>query len=176
MCHDIVYWSLCGGAFGSDFNHSCSYSRSRYGFLLDPLFTVFSLGIIASGFVYLPVEEKSYKIKHLQIVSGLSKMTYWLFTYVWDLIWFLAVTVLTLIPFLVFKDPFYYEEMPILVMLLLSYGLAIIPWLYVWSFLFNSPTTAYVWVFCLNFSSGSVFIIYDIIERLIRKGVFNHGD
>ena len=151
------------------------YFRSTYyfGFLLDPFVTAFAIGMITAGFVLLPVEEKTCKMKHLQMVYGLSKMTYWLFTYVWDFVWYLAVSVLTIIPFLVFKDPIYYKELPILVIVLLSYGLAIIPWIYLWSFLFSSPTTAYVWIYFLNFSSGSIFIIYDAMQNVNHDMVYS---
>ena len=38
--------------------------------------------------------------------------------------------------------------------------------MYVYSFLFESPTTAYVMLFCLNFFSGLVLLVVDAIVVL----------
>ena len=45
--------------------------------------------------------------------------------------------------------------------LLMFYVLAITPWVYVLSFLFQSPTTAYVMLFCLNFFLGLFLVLIE---------------
>ena len=69
-------------------------------------------------------------------------------------------------PFLYFpQDPFYVsaELLPPFFLLLLSYGVAMTPWVYVLSFIFSSPATAYVLLFCLNFFMGFALLIVDAI-------------
>ena len=61
---------------------------------------------------------------------------------------------------------FYSEAIGPVFLLFLCYGLAITPWMYVYSFLFQSPTTAYVMLFCLNFFSGLVLLVVDAIVVL----------
>ena len=118
----------------------------------------------------LLIEEKSGQIKHLQLVCGLNRVVYWLFTYVWDMLWFMAFLVLMLSLYYAFNDPSYTGsvEMPLFILILLCYGMAAIPWMYMWSFLFTSPATAYVLLFCLNFFSGFCFILVDAILLLLQ--------
>lgn len=120
---------------------------------------------MVAGFVLLLIEERSGNIKHLQLVCGMNKAVYWLSTFVWDLLWYTAFIGLMLILFLAFKDPYYtgIEELPLFFLLLLCYGLAAIPWMYMLSFIFTSSATAYVLLFCLNFFSGFCFLIVDAI-------------
>ena len=55
------------------------------------------------------------------------------------------------------------ESLGPLFLLLLFYGFAITPWMYIYSFLFESPTTAYVMLFCLNFFSGLLLLLIDAV-------------
>lgn len=48
-----------------------------------------------------------------------------------------------------------------------------IPWMYVYSFLFESPRTAYVMLFCLNFFSGLILLLTDAI---VVSLAFNYDD
>ncbi len=144
--------------------------RKFFTFLVNPFAAMFSLGFVVAAFVLLLIEEKSGNIKHLQLVCGLNRVVYWLFTSLWDLLWYLAFVVLVLLLYLAFQDPFYTGrvEMPLLVLILLCYGLAAIPWMYMLSFLFKSPATAYVLLFCLNFFSGFLFILIDAIHVVLQ--------
>lgn len=70
------------------------------------------------------------------------------------------------------------DVFPTFVLLLVSYGVAIIPWVYFLSFLFTSPATAYVLLFCLNFFMGFALLIVDAIvvylEGTSSSGNFIH--
>lgn len=55
------------------------------------------------------------------------------------------------------------ESLGPLFLLLLFYGFAITPWMYIYSFLFESPTTAYVMLFSLNFFSGLLLLLIDAV-------------
>ena len=132
---------------------------------MNPLAAVFSLGFVVAGFVLLLIYERSGNIKHLQLVCGMRKTLYWLCAYFWDLIWYFIFCVLVMVLFLAFKDPYFTgsEELPLFFLVLVLYGLAATPWMYVWSFLFASPATAYIFLSCLNFFSGFAFLIVDFI-------------
>lgn len=147
--------------------------RENISFLVNPLAAIFSLGFVVAGFVLLLIEERSGNIKHLQLVCGMNKVVYWLSTFVWDLLWYTVFVGLMLILFLAFKDPYYTgtEELPLFFVLLFCYGLAAIPWIYMFSFIFTSSATAYVLLFCLNFFSGFCFLIVDaILVQLESRG------
>lgn len=143
---------------------------------MNPLAAVFSLGFVVAGFVLLLIYERSGNIKHLQLVCGMRKTLYWLCAYFWDLIWYFIFCVLVMVLFLAFKDPYFTgsEELPLFFLVLVLYGLAATPWMYMWSFLFSSPATAYVFLSCLNFFSGFAFLIVDFI--LVQLQITNDDD
>lgn len=145
--------------------------RENFSFLVNPLAAIFCLGFVVSGFVLLLIEEKSGNIKHLQLVCGMNKFVYWLSTFLWDLLWYSVFIVLMVILFLLFQDPYYTGsgELPVFILLLLCYGLAAIPWVYMFSFVFSSSATAYVLLFCLNFFSGFSLLIIDAIVVQLEK-------
>lgn len=139
--------------------------RERTSFLVNPLAAVFSLGFVLAGFVIMLIEERSGKIKHLQLVCGMNKSIYWLSTFAWDLVWYLTFSLFVVILYAVFQDPYFTTPVvfPVFFLILLCYGLATIPWMYVLSFAFSSPATAYVVLFCLNFFVGFSLLIVDAI-------------
>lgn len=126
---------------------------------MNPFSTTFALGLVIATFVVVPTEERVNKAKHLQMVCGLNKVIYWLGTYLWDLLWFLSFTSLMLAVYLAFGERDYAGSVTsFFIVIVLSYGLAAIPWMYTWSFYFASPTTAYVSLLILNFLSGFLFV------------------
>lgn len=137
---------------------------------------MFSLGFLVAGFVLLLIEERSGNVKHLQMVCGMNKVVYWLANSTWDVLWYLGFTVLTLALFLAFQDPFFTtpDVLPVFVLLLLTYGLAVTPWMYILSFLFQSPATAYVVLFCFNFFLGFIILFIDIILLFANQGSINN--
>ena len=133
--------------------------------MVNPLAAIFSLGFVLAGFVIMLIEERSGKIKHLQLVCGMNKSVYWLSTFAWDIAWYLIFVVFIVILYAAFQDPYFTvpEVFPLFFFLLVCYGLATIPWMYVLSFAFSSPATAYVVLFCLNFFAGFTLLIVDSI-------------
>ena len=118
-----------------------------------------------AGFLLILVDERVSGIKHLQTVCGMNKLVYWLCAYVWDMVWYSVFCMVMVTLFFAMKNSDYTDrdELPVVILILLCYGLAVIPWIYMLSFLFTSPATAYVILFCLNFLSGFAFIMVDAI-------------
>lgn len=145
---------------------SLSLYREQNSFLVSPMALMFSLGFVVAGFVLILIEERAGNVKHLQLVCGMNKMVYWLANATWDLMWYLGFALLVLCLFLAFQDSSYTspEVLPLFLLILLCYGVAVIPWVYLWSFLFQSPATAYVVLFCLNFIGGFCVLIIDAIQ------------
>ncbi len=95
----------------------------------------------------------------------MKKAVYWLANISWDFLWYIGFTLITVAIFLAFQDPYYTlpDTLPLFVISLLSFGLAVTPWVYVISFLFQSPATAYVVIFCMNFMGGFGLVIVDLV-------------
>jgi len=134
-------------------------------FLVHPLCVVFALGFVLAGYSLLLIEERASGVKHVQMVCGMSRWVYWLSAYCWDFLWYCAFCLVMVVTFVVFREPTFSSvaNLPIFMLILLCYGLASIPWIYIFSFLFQSPATAYVLLFCLNFFSGFAFLLVDFV-------------
>lgn len=147
--------------------------RENSVFLVHPLSVVFALGFVLAGFSLLLIEERAAGIKHLQLVCGMSRWVYWLCAYVWDLVWYCIFCCLMLLIFIAFQEPTYssLSNLPVFLLILLFYGLAAIPWIYMFSFLFQSPATAYVLLFCLNFFTGFAFLLVDFVLVQLDEGL-----
>lgn len=141
--------------------------------LMQTFLTIFAALFVLIPFCYLPaqfctfvVKERTIKAKHLQLVSGVHPVIYWISNFVWDMINYLIVISCCMIVFFLYESPqfsgtaaqawgtFY---------LLFLYGLAVIPMSYCYSFLFTNHSSAQVGVTVLHFVAGFILIITSFV-------------
>lgn len=92
---------------------------------------------------YFAVSEREYKSKHLQLISGVSMISYWVSNYLWDFICFLIPGSLGAVIVYAYGNPDFVgvNFIPVCTTFLF-YGLSVIPFTYMCSFLFTSHSTA----------------------------------
>ncbi|XP_022109857.1 ATP-binding cassette sub-family A member 1-like [Acanthaster planci] len=136
------------------------------------IFIVFALAFVPASFVVFLIAERESKAKHLQIVSGISPTIYWVSTLVWDLVNYLIPAVLTIVIFLCFDQQAYISRQtaPATVLLLLMYGWAVTPMTYPISFIFTTPSTAYLSVACGTMLLGVLTIMTTFILEFLGGG------
>jgi ATP-binding cassette subfamily A (ABC1) protein 3 len=146
------------------------------------------LAVLASLFILLPfsyfpgtftvfvVKERVVKSKHLQMVSGLSPILYWLASYIWDLLNYAAIafSVMCLVWIFGFakglsQDVLQSLSNPAFGLLLLVYGAAVVPLSYMFSFFFDNARTAQIAVSGINFMSGFVLVIASYILDKVQS-------
>ena len=117
---------------------------------------VFGMAFLASSFTLFLIKERSTKAKHLQFSSGVNSFTFWPATFCWDLINYLVPAVCLLITLLAFNIDAFVDgsNLAHVALLLVLYGFATLPFMYLWSFLFTVPSTGYVWITMFNILSG----------------------
>ncbi|XP_069042006.1 phospholipid-transporting ATPase ABCA1 isoform X2 [Lepisosteus oculatus] len=124
--------------------------------VLVSICVIFAMSFVPASFVLFLIEERVSKAKHLQFVSGVKPIVYWLANFTWDMCNYTVPATMVVLIFLCFQQQSYVSptNLPALVLLLLLYGWSITPLMYPASFLFSVPSTAYVVLTSLNLFIG----------------------
>ncbi|XP_006876045.1 PREDICTED: ATP-binding cassette sub-family A member 3-like [Chrysochloris asiatica] len=183
---NILFKSLSGpGASLTVYNkpqpfHDIEGILTKYVMNLDggsvSLNVHFGMALLISGFCLLTVTERVTKVKHIQLVSGIYVVIYWLTALLWDYIIFLISCCLLLgvlkyceIEVFVMEDHFL-DTMFIFVL----YGWCAIPFTYLMSFLFSESTNAYIKLVLFNYFSGIFSLLIDItIQSTFESKISN---
>ncbi|XP_006893947.1 PREDICTED: ATP-binding cassette sub-family A member 3-like [Elephantulus edwardii] len=142
------------------------FSEGRKGFDIA-LNLLFAMAFLASTFSILAVSERATQAKHVQFVSGVHVATFWLSALLWDLITFLVPSLLLLAVFRAFDvRAFTWDGHAVdALALLLLYGWAVVPLMYLLSFFFSGAATAYTRLTIFNVLSGvATFLVVTIMR------------
>uniref|UniRef100_A0A4W2G6L9 ATP-binding cassette sub-family A member 3-like n=1 Tax=Bos indicus x Bos taurus TaxID=30522 RepID=A0A4W2G6L9_BOBOX len=134
----------------------------------------FGVSILVSGFCLLTVNERVTKAKHIQFLSGVYALNFWLSALLWDfLIFFISCCLLLVV--------FTFSDLKILVtgyrlldtlFIFMVFGWAVIPFMYLISFLFSSHTSAYAKLVIFNYCAG----IFGILLSWDSSFHINHAN
>uniref|UniRef100_T1IIG4 ABC transporter domain-containing protein n=1 Tax=Strigamia maritima TaxID=126957 RepID=T1IIG4_STRMM len=155
------------------FNHPLSFTSEQaidsirdYGFftLLQAVSIVFAMSFVPASFVLFLINERISKFKHLQLISGVTPILYWTVTY-------MITVMLCILIFLTFDDTGYTsnENFIPVVLLLVCYGLATIPLMYSFCFVFSVPSLAFVALSCCNLFVGIATTLSTYILELFQE-------
>ncbi|XP_037056528.1 ATP-binding cassette sub-family A member 17-like isoform X4 [Peromyscus leucopus] len=126
---------------------------------------LFGIAFLSSSFSILTVTEKNIKSKNIQFISGVSAVAFWLSALLWDLISFLVPTLLLVLVFFWYKEEAFAhpESTPAVVLIMMLYGWAVIPFIYTVSFSFKTPGNACAkLVVMLTFLSIGPFVLVTV--------------
>jgi len=131
---------------------------------------IMAMGFIPASFVVYLVNEKSSNSKHQQLLTRVSPFMYWLSSYCWDLINFLAPAFLCFALFLMFRVAAYSgDNTPAIFILILAYGACMTPFMYCLEPLFSVASTAYVTLICTNVFTGTVSVMATTVMDLYQS-------
>ncbi|KAM7409632.1 hypothetical protein PAMA_001224 [Pampus argenteus] len=124
--------------------------------VLVSICVIFAMSFVPASFVLFLIEERVSKAKHLQFVSGVKPILYWLANFTWDMLNYTVPATMVVLIFISFQQQSYVSEtnLPALILLLLLYGWSITPLMYPASFVFSVPSTAYVVLTSINLFIG----------------------
>ncbi|KAM3865832.1 retinal-specific phospholipid-transporting ATPase ABCA4-like [Diretmus argenteus] len=140
---------------------------------------IFAMSFIPASFVLYLIQERVTKAKHLQFVSGVSPVVYWVANFFWDMMNYSVSAALVVGIFMCFDKKCYTSptNLPALIALLLLYGWAVTPMMYPMSYLFNVPSTAYVSLSCINLfigiNSSAITFVLELFENNPALLMFN---
>uniref|UniRef100_A0A8C5P7H9 ATP binding cassette subfamily A member 1 n=1 Tax=Leptobrachium leishanense TaxID=445787 RepID=A0A8C5P7H9_9ANUR len=124
--------------------------------VLVSICVIFAMSFVPASFVVFLIQERVTKAKHMQCISGVKPVIYWLANFVWDMCNYVVPATLVIIIFICFQQDSYVSStnLPVLALLLLLYGWSITPLMYPASFFFKIPSTAYVVLTSVNLFIG----------------------
>ncbi|XP_077391609.1 ATP-binding cassette, sub-family A (ABC1), member 7 isoform X2 [Festucalex cinctus] len=117
---------------------------------------IFAMSFVPASFVLFLIEERASKAKHLQFVSSVKPVLYWVANFCWDMLNYSIPAIIVVLIFVGFQQKAYVSEtnLPALILLLLLYGWSITPLMYPASFVFTVPSTAYIVMTSVNLFIG----------------------
>ncbi|XP_078319655.1 phospholipid-transporting ATPase ABCA1-like isoform X1 [Crassostrea virginica] len=132
---------------------------------------IFAMSFIPASFTMVLIEERSSNSKHLQFVSGVNPIMYWVTNFFWDMINYLLPCFICIIIFVAFGNKSYIGEYnwPCLVLLLFLYGWSMIPVMYPFSRLFSIPSTAMVVMQSVNIFLGTTATLATYVIEFLQN-------
>ena len=138
--------------------------------LLSSIFMLVPFCYIPASAAVFVVKERISKSKHLQLVSGAAANMYWAATFLWDLAVYSLVVMGCFLVFALYAEPAFVgstEQAFAVWTVLMFYGMSVLPLVYIYSFLFESPTTAQIGIILLNLVASFVMVIaHQIMQTL----------
>ncbi|VDI72583.1 ATP-binding cassette, subfamily A (ABC1), member 1, partial [Mytilus galloprovincialis] len=113
---------------------------------------------IPAGLMVYVVNEYTNKEKQLQFLSGVGPFMYWTTSFLWDMCIYSIMMALTVALMAAFQDDAYWhrDNLAAVVTLIILFGWATIPQMYMSIKIFKDATTSYMVMFCSNIFIGIV--------------------
>ena len=129
---------------------------------------MFAMSFLSASFVVLLVRERSIKGKHLQMVCGVKLYIFWITSYIIDFLTYIIPCGFILLIYYLFDEPALSKsaQEARLFLLFVLHGCAMLPFVYLLSFLFDIPSTAYVRICLYNVILGIGTFLAVIITEL----------
>ena len=133
-------------------------------------FMMLGMPFLAASFSVFLVKEMSVKLKHLQLISGAKVWIFWLTAFVWDyLIYIIASLLVVIVYYTMGDEPLRSTSMEFKILLVfVIHGLALLPWVYLLSFMFDTPSTAYVRICLFGSIVGLIAIIVVLVLEILK--------
>nr|XP_038957116.1 ATP-binding cassette sub-family A member 3-like isoform X9 [Rattus norvegicus] len=127
----------------------------------------FGISVVVGSFSIQTVTERISQAKHIQFLTGVCVLTYWLSALLCDLIFFFfaCCVLLGIFRFCQLEAFVVHYNFLDTILIFMLYGWCVVPLTYLGSFLFNSSTAAYIKITLFNyFSTMFSIIIYTIVQ------------
>uniref|UniRef100_A0A672GTG5 P-type phospholipid transporter n=1 Tax=Salarias fasciatus TaxID=181472 RepID=A0A672GTG5_SALFA len=171
----------------SAFNHPLNLTKEQLSQValvttsvdvLVSICVIFAMSFVPASFVVFLIQERVSKAKHMQFISGVHPLLYWVANFIWDMCNYIVPATLVILIFVCFQQNAYVSStnLPALALLLLLYGWSITPLMYPASFFFTIPSTAYVVLTSVNILIGINGSISTFVMELFGNNVSRIND
>ncbi|KAF2894183.1 hypothetical protein ILUMI_11990 [Ignelater luminosus] len=121
----------------------------------------FALSLVSAFYVMFYIRERINNVKHLQFVSGVRVTAFWLSSYICDILTFSFTSLCIIITFLIFQEENFStaEELGRIFSILFYFGFSMLPMVYLFSFLFQVPSSGFTKLTFINLLFGVMTFI-----------------
>ncbi|XP_039277621.1 phospholipid-transporting ATPase ABCA1 isoform X2 [Nilaparvata lugens] len=140
------------------------------------IFIPFGLLFFLGNMALFPLQERLNDAKQLQLMTGLSPITYWLAIFIWDLLMYAILMALAVGVLAIFDYPIgfviAYPSLPVFVLLLSLFGLSGIVYAYFFTFLMSSSAAVSRFVTVnvfLAFALPLIAVILSLIPGIVNE-------
>ena len=127
-----------------------------------------AMAFVPATFAGFLVKERADKGKHLQLISGVSALAYWVSALIWDLVNFILPFALVIIVLLIFDvGPLLGDAIGATMLSLWLFCLAVAPFTYCLTFLFESHSVAQNVTLLANFFFSVLLLIAYIVMAFL---------
>lgn len=151
----------------SDQNTVLNASVNGTGFTIAFL-VLLGMAFLTTSFIIFLIKERNSGAKHLQVVSGVSSFSFWFSSLLWDFLNYIIPVLALLIVFTAFQTNAYTDDnrLGLILLLLVVYGWAVLPFVYLLHYLFKTPASGMVAVSMLNIITGLATLMAVFILRI----------
>lgn len=102
------------------------------------------------------MQERKCGARHLQFVSGINVFIFWFTSFLWDYMTFILTVIITVCTLTIFQNGniFSWKYSGSLVIIFLTFGFAVIPFNFIASFIFATPSGGFAGVSIISFVIG----------------------
>ncbi|CAO1389036.1 unnamed protein product [Diamesa tonsa] len=160
---------------GNEVFSDVNRSHGIAGLFKIMIFLVFIMTYWPAVFIGFYIKERNCKAKLLQMISGVNKVTYWITSWIFDYFLFYLIIVAITIFMICFQLPFFstMKEIMELFFIINVYAITILPFIYLFSYLFKSSTAGELMVPTLTILctkiTGIKLILYQMIAIVLKK-------
>ncbi|KAL4488927.1 hypothetical protein ABPG72_005714 [Tetrahymena utriculariae] len=147
-----------------------SFEGSATGIVASFIYAI-AYSFIPASIITFTVKERTDKIKHQQLVSGVGLFSYWFSNYLIDMVKHIVPAVFAICMVYAYNISAFTDDdcMGAVVLLLFLYGWSVIPFTYFIGFFFEDYGNAQVAAFFINFMAGGIFPLIIFILRIIKS-------
>ncbi|KAK6173673.1 hypothetical protein SNE40_017083 [Patella caerulea] len=158
----------------SNNNNDYSDEGDLTGFIIG-LCMMFGMCFLAGSLSVFLIKERQVGAKHLQKVSGVGPVVYWLANITWDFINYMMPCLLIIIAFASFGNVEFNSRSNLSYgfLILFMYGLAVIPFIYMLQFLFETPPGGMAAIIIFSVLSGvlSIMLVFSLRPKELAQNL-----
>ncbi|KMZ10903.1 phospholipid-transporting ATPase ABCA3 isoform X1 [Drosophila simulans] len=125
----------------------------------------FCMCFVSSIYILFLIKERESRAKLLQFVGGVKVWTFWLSQFICDFASYIVTALIVVITIVCFQEPGLssFGELGRYYLLLLLFGFAVLPFIYIMSLFFREPATGFARVSIVNIFCGMALFIVVVV-------------